>query len=108
MQFFSSGRTWNTDDAELVATSNWRECHVDTVPNWQRNLYYRTKDSKYFCITEVKEEPGLIASLFGAKARIELQWEVLKDAETVAWRIQSDLGATPETMSLLRSLGLAA
>ena len=108
MQFFSQGRIWNTGDSELVATSNWRECHVDTVPDWQRNHYYRTKDGKYFCVTEVKEAPVFSGSLFGAQPRIEFRWEVLKDAEALGWRLQSDLGATPGTTTLIRNLGLAA
>ncbi len=108
MQFFSNGRIWNTDDSELMATSNWRECHVDTIPDWQRNHYYRTTDHKYFCITEVKEESGFFAGLFGARAQVKFRHEVLKDADTVAWRLQSDLGATPETIALLRSFKLAA
>jgi 5'(3')-deoxyribonucleotidase len=73
MQFFSQGRIWNTGHSKLIATSNWREHHIDTIPDWQRNHYYRTKDGKYFCVTEVKKEPGFFASLFGAQPSSEFR-----------------------------------
>ncbi len=108
MQFFERGRIWNTEKSDLIATSNWRECHIDTNPDWQRNLYYRTADGEYFYVTEIRESVSFLSQMLGVTPRVSHTWCLLKNANAMAQRLQSDLGATDETMALIRSLGFAA
>jgi len=109
MKFFANGRIWNTDESELLVSSQWKECHIDTSPEWHRNHYYRTKEGKYFRVTEVEERPGFVASLFGAQIRKQQdRWELLDSANSVAFRIQCDLGPNAKTALILKRPSLAA